>query len=88
MQSKNLNNLNKTELMGIISKLKKQELIKIINNLYMQKGGGNGVEIKPIDSKAKKIVPPNAMKNNNEYNNEYNTEYNNEYYNNNSNLNK
>jgi hypothetical protein len=76
MQTKNLNNLNKTELMGIISKLKKQELIKIINNLYIQKGGGNGSERKLIDPKAQKTIPPSAMGNNNEYKNEYNNEYN------------
>lgn len=73
-----LQKLNKSQLLSIISQMKKKELIEIINN---KNGGGenvNRIAIKYDKSKNKENLKE-TMENNKEYNSLYNKEYNNLY---------
>jgi len=80
----NLNNLNKTELLSIIAKFKKDELINIINKYSVkQKGGYNEPIIKETKNAIRKAIvfnqsklyesenSTNSMNNNSIYNNAY-----------------
>lgn len=65
------NNLTKKELLNIISKMKKKELVEIVNNKYG--GNENSPVVKtPINFKSKINKKNNSiMKNNEQYNKMY-----------------
>ena len=66
--STNLNNMTKKELLNIISKMKKQELISIIN--FKNGGGKNSVRI-PINPVNPNPNIPIIMANDEKYNKMY-----------------
>jgi len=74
LKTTNLEHLTKNELLNIIGKMKKIDLINIINS---KTGGGTNSVRTPITFKKNTNKPLNTMSNNKKYNNMYisNEEY-------------